>query len=148
MPDQETIFVRAANTNRKVALSEGNSAHPLGEATVVGFPNLPDGTPDPQGIVEVAPTSLVRRKLADGDLIEVSAGDARQAQEEVKRRASADKDRPIEERENERMDRQAAEARARAGMPPLKRQKAAPAQHQPSEEREPPPPPQAPGKGR
>jgi hypothetical protein len=33
MPDQETIFVRAANTNRKVALSEGNSAHPLGEAT-------------------------------------------------------------------------------------------------------------------
>jgi hypothetical protein len=146
MPDQETIFVRAANTNRKVALSEGNSAHPLGEATVVGFPNLPDGTPDPQGIVEVAPTSLVRRKLADGDLIEVSAGDARQAQEEVKRRASADKDRPIEERENERMDRQAAEARARAGMPPLKRQKAAQQQEQPPVE--PQQPPQAPGKGR
>jgi hypothetical protein len=143
MSEQQTIFVRAANTNRKVALSEGNSAHPLGEATVVGFPNLPDGTPDPQGIVEVAPTALVRRKLADGDLIEVSAGDARQAQEEVKRRASADKDRPIEERENERMDRQAAEARARAGMPPLKRQKAE-QQQKPAEE--PPPPPPAPVK--
>jgi hypothetical protein len=145
MPDQETIFVRAANTNRKVALSEGNSAHPLGEATVVGFPNLPDGTPDPQGIVEVAPTAMVRRKLADGDLIEVSAGDARQAQAALEQRIKADKDRPIEERENERMDRQAAEARARAGMPPLKRQKAAPAQQEQQPEQ---PPPQAPGKGR
>jgi hypothetical protein len=146
MPDQETIFVRAANTNRKVALSEGNSAHPLGEATVVGFPNLPDGTPDPQGIVEVAPTAMVRRKLADGDLIEVSAGDARSAQSELERRRATDKERPIEERENERMDRQAAEARARAGMPPLKRQKAAPAQQEQQPEQ--PPPPQAPGKGR
>jgi hypothetical protein len=141
MSEQQTIFVRAANTNRKVALSEGNSQHPLGEATVVGFPNMPDGTPDPQGIVEVAPTALVRRKLADGDLIEVSAGDARQAQEEVKRRASADKDRPIEERENERMDRQAAEARARAGMPPLRRQKAAQQEQPPVEPQQPPAPP-------
>lgn len=128
MPDQETIFVRAANTNRKVALSEGNLAHPLGEATVVGFPNLPDGSPDPQGVVEVAPTPLVRRKLADGDLVEVSASDARAAQAAVEQQRKADADRSIDDRENERMDRQAAEARSRAGLPPLKRQKAAPQQ--------------------
>ena len=73
-----TIVVRSATKDRKVALSEGHEDHPGGEAWVVGYPDLPDGSDDPANVVEVGLTALVRQKLASGDLIEVERGVARQ----------------------------------------------------------------------
>lgn len=69
MAKTKTIFVRSATKDRKVALSEGDPAHPDGEAWVVGYPDLPDGSEDPANIVEVGETALVRQKLAAGDLL-------------------------------------------------------------------------------
>lgn len=75
MAKAKTLFVRSATKDRKVALSETSKAHPNGEAWVVGYPDLPDGTEDPANVVEVGDTPLVRAKLASGELLEVELED-------------------------------------------------------------------------
>lgn len=86
----KTIWVKSAKKDRKVALSEGHDAHPGGEAWVVGYPDLPDGSEDPANVVEVGETPLVRQKLAANELIQVDAPRAARAEPKAPARAEGE----------------------------------------------------------
>jgi len=57
----ESIHVKAAKDDGKIAFAEQNEAHPDGEATVIG-----DGE-----VVKVARTPAVEQAILDGNLVQV-----------------------------------------------------------------------------